>query len=262
MTNKQVPTVRADDPELLKALKDSIFPDASDESIKMAIAYCAKRNLDPLQRPVHIVQFKDKNGHYRDVIMPGLNMYRVQASRTGCLTGISEPEFGPVKKFVFGSGKEEVTVNAPEWARITVSRFVTRNNSVGEFSHIEFFEEVVSLTKNGVPNTFWRKRPRGMLGKCAESGAIRKAFPELDRGGEDTMKENSQENVTQNVAILDSESLAARALEAAKKGTCEYTAFWVTLTTEEKNAVRKAFPDGLKQIAQDADEERTVEAEQ
>lgn len=40
-----------------------------------------------------------------------------------------------------------------------------------------FYEEYVQTTKEGSPNSMWRKYPHVMLAKCAESLALRKAFP-------------------------------------------------------------------------------------
>lgn len=243
------------DENMVEVLKDSLYPDAKDESIKMVIAYCKARNLDPLQKPVHIVPFKQKDGTFRDVIMPGINLYRTQAANTGCLAGISEPTFGPLTSLEFGTGSETSTVKAPEWAKITVRRLL-RDGTIGEFTHIEFFEEAVSLTGKGQPTTIWRKRPRGMLAKVAESQAIRKAFADLKIGGE-----SAEEGFESEPYDSSSFDIASAALEAAKKGTANYKEFWLTLNAQQKVMIRKAFPHGLADIAQQADDARTVEAE-
>lgn len=70
--------------ELLQVLQSSLYPGASPASIKMAIGYCKAAGLDPMQKPVHLVPMWDsKAGQMRDVVMPGVGLYRTQAARTG-----------------------------------------------------------------------------------------------------------------------------------------------------------------------------------
>lgn len=76
--------------ELATTLKNSLYPDASTESIQMVLSYCKALKLDPMMKPVHIVKFADK-----EVLMPGIGLYRTQALRSGAYAGLSEPEFGP-----------------------------------------------------------------------------------------------------------------------------------------------------------------------
>jgi len=62
------------------ALKTSLYPGASDESVDMVLAYCQAGQFDPMTKPVHIVPMYDsKTKRYRDVIMPGIGLYRIQA---------------------------------------------------------------------------------------------------------------------------------------------------------------------------------------
>ena len=58
-------------------LKSSLYPGAADASVRMVLDYCQARKLDPFLKPVHIVPMWDsKAKEMRDVIMPGLNLYR------------------------------------------------------------------------------------------------------------------------------------------------------------------------------------------
>lgn len=86
-----------DDNRLIDVLSSSLYPGASHDSVVMVIDYCRAAGLDVMQKPVHIVPMWDsKLGSMRDVIMPGVGLYRTQASRTGQFAGMSEPEFGPM----------------------------------------------------------------------------------------------------------------------------------------------------------------------
>lgn len=169
------------DDEIIPVLQSSLYPGAKPESIKLVLGYCRAANLDPMQKPVHIVPMlvstgkKNERGYddkeWRDVVMPGIGLYRVQAARTGELAGIDEPEFGPSIN-VFGT-------DAPEWCRVTVYRMIGGQRVA--FTAREYWIEnyAVKGRDSQAPNAMWARRPRGQLAKCAEAQALRKAFPEL-----------------------------------------------------------------------------------
>lgn len=175
-------------------LQNSVFPGAKDESILLAVDYCKARKLDILKKPCHIVPMsvtdaKTGNKNWRDVIMPGIYEQRITAFRTGQMAGQDEPVFGDTVTFR--------GIEAPEWCRVTVYRFI--NNERCAFSHTEYFSEACATTKEGKPNSMWSKRPRGQLAKCAEAGALRKAFPD-ELGGVITADEVDEEPINQHSA--------------------------------------------------------------
>lgn len=166
---------------LWNAIGASIFPGAADESKLMAIDYCKSRGLDIMKKPCHIVPMnvKDaKTGQYswRDIIMPGIAEIRITADRTGKYAGQDAPIFGPMTEMDFGKSTHTV----PEFCTVTVFKII--NGERVAFTHTEFFEEACNTTKDGTLNSMWTKRKRGQLSKCAEAGALRKAFPEESGG--------------------------------------------------------------------------------
>lgn len=178
---------RGIDESTWSAILSSVFPSAKEESALMAIDYCKARGLDILKKPCHIVPMNVKNavtGNYewRDVIMPGIAEQRITASRTGEYVGQDAAVFGDTIEINIGGD----THQAPEWCTITVYRLIS-GERVG-FSHIEYFEEACGTMKGGKLNSMWTKRKRGQLAKCAEAGALRKAFPE-ELGGMNTADE-------------------------------------------------------------------------
>lgn len=167
------------EPELLDVLQSSLYPGASHQSIKMVLGYCKAAGLDPMRKPVHIVPMWDsKAGQMRDVVMPGIGLYRTDAARTGEYAGITEPEFGPDKTEVIGG----VEITFPQWCRVTVSRRMPSGDIV-KFTASEFWKENYAVKggkeKSIAPNAMWQKRPYGQIAKCAEAQALRKAFPEV-----------------------------------------------------------------------------------
>jgi len=172
-----LPTRAGDQDELVRVLAASHYPGASASSIELVLAYCRAAGLDPLQKPVHIVPMYDRTSRaMRDVIMPGIGLYRIQAARTGQLAGVSRPEWGPTVTQVLGG----VEVTYPEWCRVTVRRRLA-DGTVAEFTAEEWWTENYATAgrDNEAPNAMWRKRPRGQLRKCAEAQALRMAFPEV-----------------------------------------------------------------------------------
>lgn len=182
-----IPSLHMDEGELIAVMQSSVYPGAKLESIKLAIGYCRAAGLDPLQKPVHIVPMDAKTGkkdgegkdiyEKRDVIMPGIGLYRIQASRSNEYAGMTAPEFGPEKTVKLGKDSKDYTY--PEWCKVTVRRVV--NGQTVEFTAIEYWiENYATKSKwDTEPNAMWKKRPRGQLAKCAEAQALRKAFPEF-----------------------------------------------------------------------------------
>lgn len=176
------PTVPED--ELLRVLGSSLYPGGNPDSIRMVLGYCRATRLDPMQKPVHIVPMWDgKQKVMRDVVMPGIGLYRIQAARTGEHVGTDEPVFGPLVDLKFG----DQIVQVPEWCRVTVYRLI--GGQPRAFTATEYWmENYATASKDSIaPNTMWKKRARGQIAKCAEAQALRKGFPEV--GSQPTAEE-------------------------------------------------------------------------
>lgn len=205
---------RGIDYAIWNTLQNSVFPGARDESILLAIDYCTARKMDILKKPCHIVQMnvtdaKTGEKKWRDVIMPGIYEQRITAFRTGQMAGQDEPIFGEIIDY---SG-----VKAPEWCKVTVYRFI--NGVRCAFSHTEYFSEACNTTREGKANSVWTKRPRGQLAKCAEAGALRKAFPD-ELGGVITADEITEEPITQTQpkpTVIEAEAVVLLTTEQRQK---------------------------------------------
>jgi phage recombination protein Bet len=184
--------------KLIAVLGNSLYLGAKDESIDMVLAYCEAAKLDVMQKPVHIVPMsvKKKEGQgneFRDVIMPGIGLYRIQADRSGTMAGITEPEYGPMITETFKAKSydnkppADIEVTYPEWCKVIVKKIVGAH--IVDFVSKEYWVENYA-TQGGnstAPNAMWLKRSRGQLAKCAEAQALRKAFPEV--GAQPTAEE-------------------------------------------------------------------------
>ena len=152
--------------ELIGVLQTSLYPGAAIGSVKMVLGYCKAAGLDPMQKPVHIVPMWDKNMKaMRDVVMPGIGLYRTQAARSGQYAGVTDPEFGPdITESVGG-----VSITFPAWCKVTVKRLL--GNQVVEFAAREFWKENYATAgkDSAAPNAMWKKRPYGQIAKCFDS---------------------------------------------------------------------------------------------
>ncbi len=184
--------------KLITVLGSSLYVGAKKESVEMVLSYCEAGKLDPMQKPVHIVPMsvKKQNGsgnEFRDVIMPGIGLYRIQADRSGTMAGITEPEYGPMITSTFktkgydNNPGKDIEVTYPEWCKVTVKKIVGPH--IVEFVAKEFWIENYATAGGNAtaPNAMWAKRCRGQLAKCAEAQALRKAFPEV--GAQPTAEE-------------------------------------------------------------------------
>lgn len=199
--------------ELVSTLQTSLFPGAKPESVAAVLDYCEAAGLNVMLKPVHIVPMNVKTGpskwEWRDVVMPGINHYRTQASRSGVYAGKSEPEFGePVTENLGG-----VAVTFPAWCKVTVWKVVA-GMRVG-FTATEFWTENYATKGKDTkaPNAMWGKRPWGQIAKCAEAQALRMAFPELV-GGETAEEMEGKVIDLQAIEVPDHKPAAARSLDS------------------------------------------------
>ena len=137
----------------------------------------------------------------RDVIMPGINLYRVNAARSGQLAGISEPDFGPD----VNDKLDGVAITYPQWCRVTVKRALN-NGQVAEFTAVERWRENYATKgrDSSAPNAMWAKRPYAQLAKCAQAQALRMAFPESC--GQATAEEMAGKDLYSDGAVFDAET--------------------------------------------------------
>jgi phage recombination protein Bet len=247
--------------ELIQVLQSSLYPGAAIDSIRMVLGYCKAAGLDPMLKPVHIVPMWSREQQAMvDVIMPGVGLYRTQASRSGQFAGMTEPEFGP--DVTADIGGQMITY--PEWCRVTVKRALSRG-VIAEFTAREYWLENYAVKggtdKSVAPNAMWKKRPRGQLAKCAAAQALRIAFPEL--GAQPTAEEMEGKTIdpAEPFPLLAPEppkELLAAAQAAAKLGERTYAAFWHD-AGKDKRKLLAGHHDALKLDAIAADKARTVE---
>jgi len=222
LVNVNIPSLQMAEEELIRVLESSIYPGAKLESIKLVVGYCKANQLDPMTKPVHIVPMNVKKAGtkdeyvWRDVIMPGIELYRTKASRTGEYVGIDEAVFGPTI-----TDDKDVGIAYPEWCSVTVYRLVVgerRSFSSGKVFWKETYATAGKDTKQ--PNAMWRKRPFGQHEKCSEAMALRRAFPEI---GADPTREEMEGKVIEHDAIPAAPRIEDQTLVAESTTLPPYT---------------------------------------
>lgn len=260
ITKQEGGALALNEDDLMRVLQSSLYPGAAPASIKLVIGYCKAAGLDPMQKPVHIVPMWDsKAGQMRDVVMPGVNLYRTQAARSGQFAGMSEPEFGPDETATLGGQ----AITFPVWCRVTVKRLLS-NGTVAEFTAREFWMENYAVKggkeKSIAPNAMWTKRPRGQIAKCAAAQALRIAFPEIASAPTADEMEGKQVQADEAPTMPEAapDTLLLAAAKAADGGVESLRAWWNTQTEADRLLMAPSFK-ALKKRAADADASRTVE---
>lgn len=154
--------------QAIAMIRSAIYPGASDNAIRLVMAFCKQQQIDILSKAVHVVKYGD-----RETIVPGIGLARIKAFRTGEYVGLSDITFGPTIKGKLGN----TDITYPEYATCTAKRKI--GNTIAEFVCTERFVECYGTLKDGKsPTIFWIKRPFAQLAKTVESSVLKKAFPE------------------------------------------------------------------------------------
>ena len=198
--------------EQIDLIKRTVAEGTSDDELALFLEVCRTTGLNPFQRQIYAIMRETWNPSTRRrepkmTIQTGIDGYRLIASRTGAHLGTDDIEFGPV-------GKE-----GPEWARCTVYRLVSGQRAA--FTATARWDEYVQRKRGqgGVdkgPSEMWSRMGHTMLGKCAESLALRRAFP-AEMSGVYTREEMAQASVEDADVVEERPAPRRRMVEPAPR---------------------------------------------
>jgi phage recombination protein Bet len=149
----------------LGLLRDMFFKGATQAEFEMFVYACQRTGLDPFMKQIYPVKRWDSNLKKEAMtVQTGIDGYRLIAERTGKYAPGPEPTFTFDEKGNF----------------ISATAYVKKQTKDGTWHTIAataFFDEYCQKTKEGKATSMWQKMPKSQTAKCAESLALRKAFP-------------------------------------------------------------------------------------
>lgn len=160
--------------EQIDLLKRTICNGASNDEFGLFLQQCKRTGLDPFSKQIHAVFRNAKDGDRwikKMAIQIGIDGFRLIADRTGRYEGQMPPQWCGTDGVWKDVWLEE---KPPAAARIGIYRKGFREPLIRVATYLSYFQ----TNKDGAPNSMWAKMPDVMISKCAESIALRAAFPQ------------------------------------------------------------------------------------
>jgi phage recombination protein Bet len=174
--------------QAVELIKATWFKGASDAELQLGIAVADRYRLDPVKKQIYFVKRYDSAQKCQvmqaQVSIDGL---RLLAERTGKYAG----QTGPFWCGKDGVWQEVWTGDGPPFA---AKVGVIRSDWKDVLWAVAKWSSYVATTREGNVTQMWQQFPDAMLAKCAESLALRRAFPS-ETGGVYTDAEMEQADV-------------------------------------------------------------------
>lgn len=177
-------------------IKKTIAKKASDSELELFLIQCQRTGLDPFSRQIYFMKRRSWNADQRAYeekmsAETSIDGFRLVAQRSGQYAGQDGP---------FWCGEDGI------WKDVWTKKTPPTASKVGVY-RVGFTEPLYAVAKfdayaqkksGGELTHMWKKMPDLMIGKCAESLALRRAFP-MELSGLYTSEEMDQSTTQESL---------------------------------------------------------------
>lgn len=204
----------------VELLKRTVAKGTTDDQFALFMTIAQRRRLDPFAKQIWCVLRKGKSGVWEMTAQTSIDGYRLIAQRTGEYDG----QDGPWWCGEDGAWKDVWLNKAPPKAAKVV---VYRKGVSHPLTGIAHLESYAAYKDDGKTlEAKWAQMPEHMLAKCAETLALRKAFPE-ELSGLNT--DDEMDHVSNAIDVPSVERIVPP--KAAEPEVDPWTAFLAELAT-------------------------------